>query len=179
MTWLYFNLPATPWPELVRYVEDRDLWRFALPDSREINAYIQLKFLVGPSFDDWTRLDHEMGHSTSVFAGKALLAQQTWACKAIAGGATEFPPIDGDHAAAFYGIPSVYSAIWHSEVADVLKIAYPDASFVCVYRRNGERSYTYSLRSNAPGFNVREIAESFGGGGHERAAGFTTDAPIW
>jgi oligoribonuclease NrnB/cAMP/cGMP phosphodiesterase (DHH superfamily) len=39
LAWEFFH-PGTPVPHLVRHVEDRDLWRFALPGIREIQAVI-------------------------------------------------------------------------------------------------------------------------------------------
>ena len=40
-----------PW--LVDYVEDRDLWRFAWPDSRQVNAYLRSQ---EQTFERWERL---------------------------------------------------------------------------------------------------------------------------
>src|SRR5665213_864100 len=38
VTWDFFH--DAPRPLLVDYVGDRDLWRFAMPKSREVNAYV-------------------------------------------------------------------------------------------------------------------------------------------
>jgi oligoribonuclease NrnB/cAMP/cGMP phosphodiesterase (DHH superfamily) len=40
LTWAYFNVDK-PAPLLVLYVEDRDLWKFKLTNSKEVNAFIQ------------------------------------------------------------------------------------------------------------------------------------------
>jgi hypothetical protein len=48
-------------PPLVAYVEDRDLWRFALPDSKIINAFIGSYDF---SFDMWCALDACCGITT-------------------------------------------------------------------------------------------------------------------
>jgi hypothetical protein len=49
ITWDYFN-PGKPRPALINYIEDRDLWKFVLPYSREVNAYINSKELNIGSF---------------------------------------------------------------------------------------------------------------------------------
>ena len=40
LAWMYF-FPQQPPPILVQYVEDRDLWRFQMPKSREVSAAIR------------------------------------------------------------------------------------------------------------------------------------------
>ena len=40
-----------PW--LVNYVEDRDLWRFKLPNSKEVNAYISSR---KQTFEEWNKM---------------------------------------------------------------------------------------------------------------------------
>src|SRR5690606_35880403 len=39
IAWDFFH-PGVPRPALVNHVEDRDLWRFALPGTREIQAAV-------------------------------------------------------------------------------------------------------------------------------------------
>ena len=40
LTWEHFH-PNITMPNFLRYIEDRDLWRFKLPDSEAVNAAIQ------------------------------------------------------------------------------------------------------------------------------------------
>lgn len=61
-------------PDLIRYTQDRDLWRWQLPDSRAINAYIGS---IPYEFREWDRLavqleDYAYRHH-AVTAGHALL----------------------------------------------------------------------------------------------------------
>ena len=51
LTWEYMT--DAPVPELLAYVQDRDLWRYDLPMSREVNAYIQS---LPREFDEWMSL---------------------------------------------------------------------------------------------------------------------------
>lgn len=41
LAWAYFHGDADP-PQLLRHIEDRDLWRFALPNTREIQAALSI-----------------------------------------------------------------------------------------------------------------------------------------
>ena len=49
ITWDYL-FPEEPRPWIVNYVEDRDLWRFALPGSKAVNAYLSVLTFA---FDAW------------------------------------------------------------------------------------------------------------------------------
>lgn len=49
----FFEGQSRPW--FIDYVEDRDLWRWKLPMSREINAYLMH---LEHDFEVWDRVDH-------------------------------------------------------------------------------------------------------------------------
>ena len=46
------------------------------------------------------------------------------------------------------------------------------------YFVNSDGVFKYSLRAN-DGIDVAEIAETYGGGGHANAAGFSSSVPVW
>ncbi len=52
LAWNYFH-EGTPAPELLGYVQDQDLWHWALPDSSEVNAAIASH---PRSFESWTQM---------------------------------------------------------------------------------------------------------------------------
>jgi len=181
LSWLFFN-PEEPIPELLHYVQDRDLWKWELEHSKEINAYIAtLPF----EFEAWADFYMPLAYD----AGKAILDFQrrqiegrVKAAELIAFDASELRGITGkvfgrlDALGVLPHIPVVCTADNISEVGEALCLAYPDAPFSMTYcdRPGGKRSY--SLRSRF-GFDVSEVAVAFGGGGHAGAAGFTLDAP--
>ena len=181
----YDDEPRPPLPPLVNYVGDRDLWRFELADSRAINAVIQQVFLAGPSFDDWSNLAKriDIRRDKTVSIGEALLAQQDWACKAIAATATDKILREPDNGPAWvtrtFFVPVVSAPMWHSEIGEVMRVNASADAFVIVWYQDSDGKCHYSLRSDEGRADVGEVARRFGGGGHERAAGFTTDAPIW
>ena len=180
LAWLYFN-PNEPIPEILHYVQDRDLWKFELEHSKEINAYIAtLPF----DFQEWAEFFTPLAYD----CGKAILAFQArqiegrvkavemvpfWDCgnDSLEPGFRFTFPMCG-YVAPIH-IPTVNCSENISEVGEALCFAYPDAPFSMTYcdRPDGKRSY--SLRSRN-GFDVSEVAKAFGGGGH---AGFTLASP--
>ena len=53
LAWQHFQ-PGAPAPEMLRYVEDRDLWKFELPHSREVDAALRS---FPADFGTWSALD--------------------------------------------------------------------------------------------------------------------------
>jgi oligoribonuclease NrnB/cAMP/cGMP phosphodiesterase (DHH superfamily) len=161
LAWDYFH-PEDSQPELLLYVQDRDLWRFDLENSREINAYIAtLPF----EFDEWDNFYLPEAYT----CGKAIIDFQN---RQIEGRLKDVEVVEF----ATYAVPVVNASENISELGNELCKQYMDSPFSMTYcdRKDGKRSY--SLRSIGS-FDVSEVAKRFGGGGHKNAAGFTTDAP--
>ncbi len=62
VTWDFFN-PGKPRPLLVDYTGDRDLWRFSLPLSREVNAFV---FAHEYTFENWDHLERQTRHHMDI-----------------------------------------------------------------------------------------------------------------
>lgn len=164
IAWDYlFPGEARPW--LVDYVEDRDLWRFRLPDSKAINAYLSaLPF----EFDAWSRAQAE-GSERARTLGEAILAKMGQYVAEVSKNARM---ID----LAGYRVPAVNaSPVDVSELLDVLAAGRP---FAVGWSVRFDGLFQYSLRSEAGGVDVSSVARSFGGGGHEHAAGFVSTTPL-
>lgn len=155
--------------QLVRYVADRDMWRWQLDDSRYINNYIRL---VDHTFEDYMQLcklmyEYSGSPTGSVIrtAGQilekyALSQQQTYE------GRERLIALAGHK-----DIPVVNITQHHSDVIGGLA---KDKPFAAGYFIVGN-SVTWSLRSTDAGVDVGEICKRFGGGGHRNAAGFTVN----
>ena len=147
-----------PW--IVQYVEDRDLWKFSLPASREVNAAIRSYPKTFELFDQY-------------YSGQSweLVSQGTAILRAEQQIVQEHLP----HARPlkFKGVePSglvVNATILISEIAQSLAIS---EAFGAVFVQRLDGSQLWSLRARPDGADVRLIAEKFGGGGHKQAAGF-------
>jgi uncharacterized protein len=153
LAWEWAHEPPIPW--LLNYIQDKDLWTWALPLSREINAAIAshpFEFQVWNHFKQ-KELEQE---------GRAILRYEHELVTKLAGQAV---------LVEFQGatVPSVQSAILTSQIGERLSA---DAPFCMIWHDRDGRRY-YSMRSRGNGTDVGAIAASFGGGGHTHAAGFS------
>ena len=151
---------------LVDYVEDRDLWRWALPDSREVSEYI---FSVDRTFSQWDQLSTGLEHYREqiVEAGKALLRAKKVRVATICKNARMMT--FGD-----VTIPVVNTAWDFSEIGEYLVCAaFPEAPAGGYYfDRADKRQWGFRSRGD---FDVSALCKQHGGGGHAAAAGFTSE----
>lgn len=146
-------------PLIFDYVQDRDLWTFELPSSREVTAAIYSHDL---SFEGIDALIAG-GIIPLINDGRALLRKQRKDIDAIVRDATRFVWF-GSHKVPAANVPWMLA----SDVAGELAKGQP---FAATYYDDatGRR---WSLRSTKDGLDVAEIAQTYGGGGHKHAAGF-------
>lgn len=156
LAWEHAN-PFQPVPDILRYVQDRDLWKFELPHSEEVNLYIAS---LPWEFEVWDRFEL----ATAVTAGAAIKAFRDNQVKASLRAASV--GIFLGHAAAL-----VNCSVNISEVGHELLKAYPEVPFSVMYCDRGGGQRSYSLRSRGH-FDVAELCRQHGGGGHPAAAGF-------
>lgn len=159
-------------PELFRYVEDRDLWRFRMPDSKAVTTALRAegghidfrRFL--PVLEAWDDRHRERLASE----GRALMKLQDQFIESMVERA-ERVVLDGVDALA------TNSSVLYSEVAEALWMKLPPMGIA--YFWDGARgAYHVSLRSG-DGFRVSDIALRHGGGGHDRAAAFQARELPW
>jgi len=179
--------PSAPLPEILSYVQDRDLWKFELEHSKEINAFIAT---LPEDFEVWD--DFYLPEAYD--CGKAIIAFQQRQINSRLKDVVvhEFVLVENhedfyhywvmdklssaEEALLTHSVPFVNASENISEIGAAMNLAYPDSPFSVSYcdRADGKRSY--SLRSIGD-FDVSEVARAFGGNGHKNAAGFTLDAP--
>ena len=149
-------------PFQVKYTEDRDLWRWELSYSREVNAGMRL---VEFDFDAWDR----MNFFDLEKAGSVLCR---YFDKKAANIAHKSKDVIVSHGVDDLKIPCVNCADGDmiSLVGEQLAIR-EGTPFGMTYFFDGDQ-FIFSLRSRG-NFDVSEVAKSFGGGGHRNAAGFS------
>lgn len=162
LAWEYFH--TTPFHWLVEYTEDRDLWRWLLPNSREVSAALAS---YPRDFATWERLAKlRVGYvpewENFVNEGEAILRYQAGCVRGQVENAVEIE-MDG------YKILAVNCTHLVSEIAGQLAEGRP---FGACYFIRGDGKKVWSLRSTPGGVDVSEIAKWHGGGGHRNAAGF-------
>jgi len=167
LAWEHFS-PGRPVPMMLQYIQDRDLWKFALPGSREVAAWMRswpFDFHVWEGLD--ARLDTVDGDLAGVWEeGSAILRFQDRQVQDMAD-RQEGIIVGG------YKVPCANATLFFSEVGEELCKRYPDAPFSAYYLDWPDRRQ-WGLRSRG-GFDCSEVAKKYGGGGHPGAAGFVTD----
>jgi len=158
-----FLFPNEPRPLLLGHVEDRDLWRFKLAGTREIQANV---FSYEYTFEQWDKL---------MSAGQVELLQMT-----VAGAAIERKHHKdiaelvnvcqrrmtiGGHDVPVASLP-------YTLVSDAAHLMAKGEKFAACYW-DTEKGRVFGLRAADDGCDVSEIAKQYGGGGHAKAAGFT------
>lgn len=149
-----------PW--LVDYTEDRDLWRWKLPMSREVNAALRSHPLDFDLWDMFALYDKEVALPTFFSEGSAILRSEAVMVENHVRHAREIE-MDG------HKILAVNATVLFSDIAGKLAEGRP---FGAAYFDRGDGLRQWSLRSTASGVDVSEIAKAHGGGGHRNAAGF-------
>lgn len=161
ITWDY--LTEAPRPELIDYVEDRDIWKWELPDSKEINSLIGF---TKKEFDAYDRLDDLLEHKydAAVGMGSLLLEQQQRHVQSIIAAGMRECFINGKR-----GLICDCPGQFASDVGNELAKLVGTYGATCYHDTEGRLKV--SLRSIGD-YDVSEIAKAFGGGGHKNAAGF-------
>jgi hypothetical protein len=155
LAWQHLHDALTP--TLLKYIEDRDLWRFGLPDSQEISAALSaypMQFELWDSFN----VRHLAVEGIAILRLKMQKVVEM--CER-----------------AFWGkvcghdVLVVNTTVFGSEVGNELCKANPSMPFAAYFfEKKGLRCW--GLRSVGD-FDVSAIAKKLGGGGHRNAAGFT------
>ncbi len=171
LAWEYFNREE-PVPLLLQYVQDRDLWRFDLPDSNLVNDWIAA--FAKDDFDCWDSLSHLIENSMPQVLSQAQ-AIRAYKDRAIELALPHAHKVEFD---GFKGLAVNQSS--ENLISEIAGSLAEDADFGCCYFRKPDGTWVVSLRSRH-GVDVSEIARKRGGGGHAAAAGFQASEPpaIW
>jgi oligoribonuclease NrnB/cAMP/cGMP phosphodiesterase (DHH superfamily) len=152
----FFSKQAVP--PILLHIEDRDLWRFTLPGTQAITSalYEQMPMSLAA---------FGRQHLPKLLAvGRIQVAQFTKLVKRLAHNA--HPVTVGDTLGLAVNAPTFFA----SELGHLL--AKKSGTFGMIYQYDGnKRHWLFALRS-IEAFDVGEIAQGFGGGGHVNASGF-------
>lgn len=182
LAWEYFH-PGTKVPMLIRHIDDRDRWVFALPGSKELHAALNSykpwtfeqwrPFLSNTYWDNKTQIELAIEEGTAILRAhnqhvQAALKQAKtcalrWSWKEVCGTIWYREAIG-----YFANAPAFLASDLGHELAN------KSGTFGLVWSMAGDGQVHCSLRSNGE-YDVSAIAKAFGGGGHRNAAGFSTD----
>ena len=162
LAWDQF-FPGKEAPQLLKHVQDRDLWKFELKGTEEIQAAL---FSYPYDLKMWDTFMVADMSSTLESEGSAITRKHH---KDIA----ELLKVTGrrmkiaGHDVPVANLPYTMSSDAGHIMAKGEKFA------ACYYDTPGGRCF--SLRSSPDGYDVSEIARQFSGGGHKHAAGFRVE----
>lgn len=159
LAWEWFH-PGEPPPRLIEHIQDRDLWRFDLPKTREIQAAV---FSYPYEFDVWNRLMIHADLNELAVEGAAIERKHHKDVAELVSVTTRMFDIGG-HTVPVVNLPYTLT----SDAGHLLATGKPFAG--CYWDTPDGR--VFSLRSTDEGLDVSEIAKQYGGGGHRNASGF-------
>lgn len=146
---------------LVDYTQDRDLWRFALHASKEVNGYIGT---LDQSFEAYERAHRELNATDAAQLGVGAEAYKNMYTQQVVKQARR------ERFAGHADIPIVNAP--YVGISEVVGELAETALFAVGWFHRGDGRVAVSLRSRGD-FDVSAVAKAFGGGGHKNAAGFT------
>lgn len=171
-SWSSAGSEARALARIALYAEDRDLWRFRLPSSREVNAALGLlpRDPRDEAWDDPPAIDELAEQGETVLAvEEALVARVVEKAVRVRWAGL---PHDGEVLVAC-------SSVLQSEIGEALAASsskdHPDPVAGVAWYAEGDAA-RFSVRSRADSAHDGEalrIASARGGGGHPNAAGFT------
>ena len=158
IAWDWF-FPDEPRPMLINHIEDRDLWKFKYPMTREIQAAV---FSYEYDFKIWDSL-FAMDLKILETEGAAIERKHFKDIKELMKVVTRKFLIGG-YEVPIANLPYTLT----SDAGHLLADGFPFAG--CYWDTPDGR--VFSLRSRDDGMDVSEIAKQYGGGGHVHASGF-------
>ncbi len=168
LAWLHFH-PGTTVPRLIRYLEDRDLWRFKLPGSDALNSAIETYPF---EFRRWSALARLVEDASSrrdlIRSGGAILAYRASLVDRALSDLEEVT-LSG-HRAGAVNSPILRSEIGHAIVSRGFPVG-------IIWSFDADSEIIVSLRSDGK-TDVSRIAASYGGGGHRAAAAFSVHGGV-
>lgn len=191
LTWDFFY-PGEPRPRLLNHLEDRDLWRFQIDNTRAVQAWA---FSQPYEFERWDRMIARFEAEASyrdraIDEGEAIERKHFKDIEELIEVVTRpmkfrVPDVPGSLGNGSTVVPAAnlpYTMVsdaghllcerdyWGKpyKTDGAMRPAIPFAA--CYY--DGRDGRNFSLRSRDDGADVSAIAKLYGGGGHKHAAGF-------
>lgn len=161
IAWNYFH-KGEKIPRLLLHVEDVDLWKFRLPQTREVSAVLEI---VPFDFKVWDKTVKNFAsvnlRKKFIESGRSIRAYQASVIQRVLVKAEEVE-FEG------YRMFAANSPILASEIGNALVLRKPPIAIVW----SEDRKYiNVSLRSDGKA-DVSVIAKKYGGGGHRASSGF-------
>jgi oligoribonuclease NrnB/cAMP/cGMP phosphodiesterase (DHH superfamily) len=164
LAWEFFQ-PNKPVPDLVRFVEDRDIWVWQYPESAGFLAALDMESL---DFARWAEIAAFSPAQRIDFMARGQAMDEKFSKLAadIADGAQPIT-FNGQH-----GLMVNAPGVFHSLIGNML--SEKSNTFALMWNAGKGGVIKIGLRSQR-NFDCIALAESMGGGGHAQACGFKMD----
>lgn len=168
LTWLYFFGASYAYPLLLGHIEDRDLWKFKMEKTREIQAAL---FSYPYDFDVWDMLMN--GDVADLATQGEAIERKHFKDIAELLKVSQRRAVIGDFDVPVANLPYTLSS-------DAGQAMNKDEPFAACWMET-DKGFVFSLRSRfgdegqPNAVDVSKIATAYGGGGHKQAAGFKVD----
>jgi uncharacterized protein len=163
LSWQWFH-PDEEVPYFVRLVEDRDLWRFELPEAKDANSYFFSHEYNFETWSDFRKFCEEPLSLRNLTAGGSAINRKLQ--KDLA----EFIP-KSKHTLCIGGCYVPTANLPYFMASEAGHILCANEPFAAVYFRQGDE-WVVSLRSDENGVDVSAVARLYGGNGHKNASSF-------
>ncbi len=161
LAWEFFH-PNKTVPDLVRYVEDRDIWVWQYPESAGFLAALDMEPL---DFARWRAIANFDDAQRAAYIERGYAMDEKFRQLARDMAKAAQPIVFNGVAGLMANVPSAF----HSLVGDLL--CQQSGSYALLWTVDKPGVVKCGLRSRS-GFNCITLADSMGGGGHAQACGF-------
>jgi len=173
-------------PELLSYVQDRDLWTWEWLNSREINEGLRNKIKFHEDIlENFKRIDHILEYwayeerDLLYMEGKGILNYKNELVNGVATHVENKQWVIGSYR---YKVGIVNCGVYDlvSEVGNAILLKNQDLHFSMIYTYSIDKGWNISLRGMdrrdeyGDSIHVGNIAKSMGGGGHKNSSNFKT-----
>lgn len=165
MAWEYFNGGYVP--DLVKYIEDRDIWNNKLEKTKEVSISISTYPMTFESYEKLL----ETPISELAKTGEDLLRFKNMLILDTIKNSRKFSFL-GHNIVVVNGSSYLASDLGHAILDNN-----PDIDFSGVYYDMADGKRKWSFRSEDHRIDVSIICKQLGGGGHRNAAGFIENYP--
>lgn len=157
-------------PEIMKYIEDRDIWKWEIPDSTYVLTAVDARVfnVLKPNeiVERLLTLSENFPKEEFAAEGKSMIEFKESVVQRLVNNNAHYIVLPSGHK-----LLAVNSPVFQSEIGNKLAEMSPDG-VACVYSISPKEDDIYvncSLRSVVG--KAREIAQANGGGGHDNAAG--------
>jgi oligoribonuclease NrnB/cAMP/cGMP phosphodiesterase (DHH superfamily) len=165
LAWEFFH-PETPMPDLVRFVEDRDIWTWQYPESAGFLAALDMEPF---DFARWAQIAAFTPAELQSFMARGQAMDEKFAKLAADMAEAAEPMVFNGQQGLMVNAPGVF----HSLVGELL--SKKSGTFALMWTVGKGGVVKVGLRSQR-GFDCIPLAASMGGGGHAQACGFKLPA---